>query len=331
VAAEGYASTGLVFGPDGNLYVGSNSTWQVRRYNGSTGAFVDVFTPSCLEPRGLAFGPDGNFYCSSNILHQVLRYDGSTGAFLDVFVPSVLVNPDGVGNPSLIMFTSTNTPPPEEFSISFTTFIASNSITGPPQSRCGSGEQLFFAGDDRGLDPTAGSFRTRQLVTVITEESVDVDGIKAGSDQNLVGETKAYAPDALPTIDASDDDGVLHDCHLLHDRDTASSSNMHINGSRIDAHTVSVHLFGSVGNPLINVPDRLKTIDWDFTLSLDTSGSRPHWALQGVDDGFPSFEIYINDSAIYTRNAPPPYTFQDLLKLLPGRGDVLVNLSGDLP
>ncbi|MGB7462824.1 MAG: hypothetical protein WBW14_08015 [Candidatus Acidiferrum sp.] len=35
----------LVFGPDGNLYVGSFGSGDVFRYSGSTGAFIDDFIP----------------------------------------------------------------------------------------------------------------------------------------------------------------------------------------------------------------------------------------------------------------------------------------------
>jgi hypothetical protein len=218
-----------------------------------------------------------------------------------------------------------------EFAINFSTFIPGNSIAGPPQSRGNCPPKLlYFAGDDRGFSSTATSYRTRQLITIAPDEGTFV---KAGTVYNLVGETRSYASDALADgkIDAADNDDVLHDCHLLHDKATASNDRMHIIAYRINDKKIGIRLFGSAGDPLVFVPNDLKDIDWDFTLTIDISGQRPHWTLQGLDDGFPAFEIYINGTPIYTRDAPPPYSFQDLLKLLPGYGDVTVNRSGDLP
>ena len=37
---------GLVFGPDGHLYVSSFGTDAVLRYDGTTGSFIDAFVPS---------------------------------------------------------------------------------------------------------------------------------------------------------------------------------------------------------------------------------------------------------------------------------------------
>jgi hypothetical protein len=88
-----YAS-GLVFGPDGNLYVAGRNA--VRRYNGKTGAFIDAFVPEnggLKDPHGLVFGPDGDLYVTSGPFYfgpdadAVRRYNGSTGAFIEVFVP----------------------------------------------------------------------------------------------------------------------------------------------------------------------------------------------------------------------------------------------------
>lgn len=64
---------------------------------------------------------------------------------------------------------------------------------------------LMADGDGRSFDPISNEFRARQVVTV------DINGIKDGTvPQNLVGESKTYAPDAVADgkIDASDDDSA---------------------------------------------------------------------------------------------------------------------------
>ena len=107
---------GLVFGPDGNLYVGANDPapgW-VLRYDGRMGDFLDVFVPAGSNPfgettagycRGLVFGPDGNLYVSGawpiNRHPSVLRYDGTTGALIDAFVPE---GSGSLGNPTGPLF-----------------------------------------------------------------------------------------------------------------------------------------------------------------------------------------------------------------------------------
>jgi sugar lactone lactonase YvrE len=89
---------GLVFGTDGNLYVGYPGGLiahpSVLRYDGMKGTFLDAFVSEgsggLYIPTGPLFGPDGNLYIRSTDnnfdLGAVLRYDGTTGAFVDQFV-----------------------------------------------------------------------------------------------------------------------------------------------------------------------------------------------------------------------------------------------------
>src|SRR5262249_62019414 len=89
------ASVGLVFDPDGNLYVNSHLTNSVLRFDGITGEprpapgqsgadFVPAGSGGLMQPSGLVFGPDGNLYVAAHdpsAQHgAVLRYDPTTGA-----------------------------------------------------------------------------------------------------------------------------------------------------------------------------------------------------------------------------------------------------------
>jgi glucose/arabinose dehydrogenase len=78
----------VIFGPDGNLYVGvgllpngtSGTNNHVIRYDGTTGAFVDNFTAT--QPSGIGqitFGPDGNLYGTVTTTNVVFRANGRPG------------------------------------------------------------------------------------------------------------------------------------------------------------------------------------------------------------------------------------------------------------
>lgn len=98
---------GITVGPDGQIYVGSEESNMVLRFDGTTGAFVDRFvwddpatpdddeTGGLMGPGAVVFGPDGDLYVSSFDSDAVLRYDGTTGAFKAIFVEAGAGGLDG--------------------------------------------------------------------------------------------------------------------------------------------------------------------------------------------------------------------------------------------
>ncbi len=94
----------LTFGPDGNadnlpdLYVASVLNNSILRYDGLSGAFLDVFVPAgsggLNSPGDLIFDSNKNFFVTSVNSNQLLKYD-STGTFVGV-VASGLNRPYGL-------------------------------------------------------------------------------------------------------------------------------------------------------------------------------------------------------------------------------------------
>lgn len=219
----------------------------------------------------------------------------------------------------------------ETYEVEFDSFIPANNVEGPPGSSCGRGrdrQRLYFEGDDRGFQP-GGSYRTRQKVTLTIVDDDPDGGIVDGSVENLVGTTRSYAADALVdgTIDGDDRDGVLLDCHLQHDEDTASNADMSVTPLAGGQGSVLVWLRGGPGNPLVHPSC---DIDWNLFLRLTDTEDGVVWALVGSHDSFPAYEIYINGEEIYRHDpGPPPYGFLDLLGLC--TNGTSVSTSGTLP
>src|SRR5438034_85937 len=66
-----------------DLYVISENTNSVLRFDEATGQFMDVFVSpgsgGLNDPRHLLIGRDGNLYLTSFNNNSVMRYDGTTG------------------------------------------------------------------------------------------------------------------------------------------------------------------------------------------------------------------------------------------------------------
>jgi len=92
---------------DALLYVSnlaSNGSWEILRYDSTTGAFAGRFATLAGDCQGLTAGPDGTIYAANFNNRRVDRYDGVSGAFMGTFasfgspysgVYGVAFGPDG--------------------------------------------------------------------------------------------------------------------------------------------------------------------------------------------------------------------------------------------
>jgi streptogramin lyase len=95
--------TGLTFGPDNNLYVTDTVGSAVRRYNGTTGAFIDDFIPGGAMsvllnqfPADLIFDQPGRLLVANlgasftSPDGNVMSFDATSGAFVSNFATGIL-------------------------------------------------------------------------------------------------------------------------------------------------------------------------------------------------------------------------------------------------
>lgn len=80
----------VLFGPDGRLYVSSFDSDAILRYDGATGAFVDVFVAAGAgmldgPDAGMVFGPGGDLFVPGFYSHTVSRFAAADGAPLPEF------------------------------------------------------------------------------------------------------------------------------------------------------------------------------------------------------------------------------------------------------
>ena len=73
-----------IYAPDGNVYIGSMTTNDVRKYDSTTGAFLSVLTPMD-GPADMLIGPNGHLYICSYTNSYVKEVDATTGALIDTF------------------------------------------------------------------------------------------------------------------------------------------------------------------------------------------------------------------------------------------------------
>jgi streptogramin lyase len=81
------------------IYWAASGPGSVKRFNGTTGAFISDFVTAgsggLSAPYDLDFGPDGNLYVSDYNTKSIKRYNGTTGEFIDTFITGIQYGVDG--------------------------------------------------------------------------------------------------------------------------------------------------------------------------------------------------------------------------------------------
>lgn len=93
IVAMAMVCSALAFSASRDLYVSSEGTNSIKRFDGVTGAYIGDFVASgsggLVNPQGLAFDSDGNLYVMSvdigNLFGSIKKYDGVSGAFIQNF------------------------------------------------------------------------------------------------------------------------------------------------------------------------------------------------------------------------------------------------------
>jgi hypothetical protein len=230
--------------------------------------------------------------------------------------------------------------PSGRFRIEMRTFIPQDHVSSLGKGSFGCFRKMYFEGDDRGFDSDGGRYRTQQVLSVVGNHVLDSDGYVEGSYEARAGTTRLFASNALAgddEITEADIDATLGDCHLLHDEralctDCNGSDAFSKTVQRIDdfggpPNLVSVSLRADAGNPLFPLAC---AVNYELDLSIvdPGDGSPPRWGLAIEHDGFPAYELYVNDKLIYSHH-PGGGSAPSIFRLC-GREEVTGNYSGTL-
>ena len=97
--SPGGRARGLIFGPNGNLFVSGNN--HVYEFDGQRGDLVREFVSAGAGTGtwGLTFGPNGNLFVTLLNVDRVDEFDGNTGAFVGTFASG-----GGLDGPASLVF-----------------------------------------------------------------------------------------------------------------------------------------------------------------------------------------------------------------------------------
>lgn len=208
---------------------------------------------------------------------------------------------------------SGNTTGDPEFVITINVFIPEEFASMPFPGQEPDSSRVY-GGDDRGFSRT-GSSRIHQVVRVSRALRFP------GTSSTQIGMTVEYDAESSIGLNGrlrpeAKSDTTLNDSHLKTRTATAAADGVRLRQERL-GNQVNLVLSGAVPNPLLPSPD----IDYEIRFSIDfTNPQNPAYSVEGEHDGFPNYEVYVNEQRIHHYehgNATPLSLFPPAEKSLP--------------
>ncbi|HEX4415330.1 MAG TPA: hypothetical protein VH107_16980 [Lacipirellulaceae bacterium] len=188
----------MTFGPDNNLYVADYGHRQILRFNGSSGAYLDVYATTYDLPTSVSFDTTGNLYVGTP--NEVEKFAPGTGAPLgNLFTAAIdhsykdaRIGPDGLlylldyhpNTSDLVRFNP-------DTGARIDTFISGRVYDGPTDYTFGANGEVYFADWSLGeLFRYAGTSQTSvdSLSPLITDQVfVPLDYLTYAPDGSLLG------------------------------------------------------------------------------------------------------------------------------------------------
>jgi|GEM_PF-6626848 len=154
-----------------------------------------------------------------------------------------------------------------------------------------------FGGDNRSFDLNSSRFRSQHLILASPYEDHSTSGLIAETPQT--GKTRLYDRETSVQGDSLRPEALAdeiegHPYMLEEGGGEPQPSGLTVASVRLSSSKIQLTCTGDVDNPLTASPN----ITYCFIITLEAKEGYVWWTIEGLHDGFPAYEIYVNEKPI---------------------------------